>query len=180
MNDYAVIVAKKYAQAFLNIAGDSFGVDDFKKVCALATFLKQHRAHLFFLRSPAGEERTINAFLERLLAPFGPQTPITKLVMVLARHRRLFLLSLVVQRLCQLYAQQHHITHFYMESSHELSDKERAELAAFLVRSTHDMIVYDYARDPRLIAGIRLRSDILLWEYSVNAQLKQITKARIG
>lgn len=180
MNDYASIVAKKYAQAFLNIVGDGFSRDDFKKICVLEHFLKEHRAQLFFLRSTVVDEQVKHAFLMRLLAPFGSRSLLDQLSMVLARHRRLFLLPQVVGYICQLYAQQQGIEHFCIASSHALSPQECRDIVQFLACSTHDSIVYDYALDPRLIAGIRVYSDTVLWEYSVNKQLTQIARSGAG
>jgi F0F1-type ATP synthase delta subunit len=180
MNDYAAIVAKKYAQAFLNIVGADFSADDFKKICVLESFLKRHRAELFFLRSTAVDEQTKLVFLDRLLAPFGTHTKLEQLAAVLARHHRLFLLSMVVGYICSLYAQQHGIEHFIIASSHELSSQECVDIVQFLKGATQHAVVYEYTQDPCLIAGIRVHSDTLLWEYSVNKQLIQIAHSGAG
>lgn len=177
MSDYASVVAKKYAQAFLNIAGDAFTLDDFKKVCLLERFLRQHRAELFFLRSPIKNDQAKEVFLERLMAPFGDRAQLMLLVQLLMRHRRLFLLPTVARFLCQLYAERHAIAYFSIESSHELTADDCAILVDFLARMTHETILYEYVKEPRLIAGIRLHSDRLLWEYSIHKQLKLITSS---
>lgn len=177
MSEYASVVAKKYAQAFLNIAGDSFTRDDFKKVCVLERFLRQHRAELFFLRSPIKNDHAKENFLEHLMTPFSARAQLLLLVQVLMQHRRLFLLPTVARFLCQLYAERHAIAYFFIESSHELSADDCAVLEDFLARMTHETILYEYVKEPRLIAGIRLRSDRLLWEYSIHKQLKLITSS---
>ncbi len=177
MSEYASIVAKKYAQAFLNIAGDAFTRDDFKKACVLELFLRQHRAELFFLRSPVENDQVKEIFLEHLMAPFGARVQLMLLVRVLMRQHRLFLLPAVARFLCQLYAERHAISYFFIESSHELTADDCVVLVDFLARMTHETIFYEYVKEPRLIAGIRLHSDRLLWEYSIHKQLKLITSS---
>lgn len=108
-------------------------------------------------------------FTQSTLAPlFKP------LGMVLLAHHRLELLPDIMQQLIYLYEKNHNIMVFTVESSDPLTPTARAVLERFLTKKTRKTVVTTHSITKKLIAGIRIYSKTLLWEYSIAQQLRQI------
>jgi len=166
------LLAKKYAAAFLNVFIDEVPLEHFKQVCALATFLHDHRHFLFFLTVPALDDAVKQQAILNIVASFKLGEPFRKLVMVLAADKRLFLLHRVFSALCSLYKKRKGIEVFTIATSHTLEEEERAYVVKFLATITGKTVMCKDVIDASLIAGIRLQSDAYLWEYSVRKQLE--------
>jgi F0F1-type ATP synthase delta subunit len=63
---------------------------------------------------------------------------------------------------------------FVIKSAVALSQQEKDQIEKFLARKTGQDNIYTYHVDTRLIAGVRLRSQTLLWEHSIAQQLRQL------
>lgn len=174
MTSYESIVSKKYAQAFLNIIGDRLSLEYFTKLSAAQQFFAHHHKQLFFLTMPIVDDDTKVAYLEKVFTRFGLDDYLKKLAALLVRHKRAFLMPRVLKQLCRLYKKRNNIAQFSISSSHALGQDELKTVQQFLVRKTGQTILYEYMIDKRLIAGIRLQSDTLLWDYSIRKQLEQI------
>lgn len=167
-------IAKKYAQAFLNVFGPQLSREDFDNVCAAALFFKQNQELLFFLSWPIIEKNTKIKALNQALEAFKLHAPFNKLIDLLASQKRTYLIMLVLDKLCILFKERNNIMTFTISSSHQLDTRELEILKRFLANLTGQDIIYDYMVDKDLIAGIRMRSDTLLWEYSISKQLARM------
>lgn len=169
------LLAKKYAKAFYNVFASSVSDQEFIIMCQAAVFFENNRHLLFFLTLhtiPASEKI---AALVGLFEKFDLQGPAyQKLITLLVQDRRAFLIKDVLDQLCLLYQEHKNISIFDITSSHELSDDDLAVIQEYLAKVTQRVIMYAYAIDKSLIAGIRAQSDTLLWEYSIRKNLKQI------
>ena len=78
---------------------------------------------------------------------------------------------------CALPISRNKIARVKISSSHDITQQDLDAIERFLVNQTGLSIIYTYAIDKKLIAGIRLQSNTLLWECSINKQLTQIKLA---
>ncbi len=172
------VVAKKYAQAFLNVFDKQITYEDFTHFCSAAEFFTHHKQLLFFLSWPVINAELKVKALKEALKVFKLDKPCYhQLIDLLAAHKRTFLIMEVLKQLCAQYKIRHNIMTFSIRSSHELDKEDLDILSQFLVNLTAKDIIYDYAIEKKLIAGIRLQSNTLLWECSINKQLTQIKLA---
>jgi ATP synthase F1 delta subunit len=168
------VLAKKYAQAFFNVYGSQLTEDDFHNACAAGAFFEQHQKALFFLKQPVIETSIKVNTIKHALSVFHLKNQFDKLIALLATHKRLFLIMLVLEKLCELYKKYNNIMTFTISSSHKLEAAQLDILKQFLVNITGQTIVYEYMVDKKLIAGIRMESPTLLWEHSISKQLASI------
>ena len=174
MNAPQYTVARKYAQAFLNVFADTISQDDFEHIEAAALFFKKQPSLLFFLKWPAlGVAVKVEA-LNKVLQKFGLPDSFNKLVDLLAQDKRTFLIAEVLSQISKQYKKSHKLGVFNISSAHQLNEQELTTIKEFLAKLTGLDIIYNYTIDKKLIAGIRLQSDTYLWEYSIANQLNQL------
>jgi ATP synthase F1 delta subunit len=174
------VVAKKYAQAFLNVFDKQITYEDFTHFCLAADFFTQNKQLLFFLSWPIiNTQLKVKALKEALKVFRLNKQCFGTLIDLLATHKRTFLIMEVLKQLCVQYKVRHNIMKFSIRSSHELEKEDLDILSQFLVNLTAKDIIYDYAIEKKLIAGIRLQSSTYLWECSINKQLMQIKLAHM-
>ena len=65
---------------------------------------------------------------------------------------------------------------FNIKSSHKLTQEQIDSLKTFLTEKTGKKIIYQTHVDKKLITGIRLQSDELLWEQSIKKQLRSLNQ----
>lgn len=179
MNIQEHFVAKKYAQAFLNLFINSISLDDYYNLVSAEQFLTIHKKAFFFLSLSHIEQSTKIRLLEKVMQKFGVVLSINNLVRLLLNDKRLFLLGEIVRQLCSLYRKRKNIELFSIVSSHALQEKDLSVIQQFLATNTGCDIMYTYTVDTRLIAGVRVQSDLLVWEYSIAKQLRDIQLALI-
>jgi len=171
VNSKIAIVAKRYAQAFINIFLDTLSLQDYDNMqIAAASINKQV---LFFLRLPALDYSVKKNALSTLSKQFKLPSSVQRLLYVLLHDSRAFLICDVLRCVCLLYRQYKHISEFAIISSHPLTENEIEVVKHFLAQMTRQDIMYTYKVDKELIAGIRLQSDTLLWEYSIRQRLDE-------
>lgn len=168
------ILAKKYADAFLNVFIDKLSYEDMSKISAASDFLVAHHALLSFLTWPVIKTEVKVRSLHELLQKFSLDHPFDKLVALLASSKRLHLINAVLKQIYAIYMKRKNMVHVSITSSHQLHESDLATIKQFLVNIAGTSIIYDYTVDKKLIAGIRLQSDVFLWEYSIRKQLAQM------
>ncbi len=172
MTQQRSLIAKRYAQAFLNVFIDSIALDDFHNICAAEQFLMQHKQALFLLKLPFINPAKKKEILNELCQKFRLIDKFKELVELLVHDKRSFLLPDVLYYVSKLYQQRKGIMSFTIISSHRLGTDKLNSMQRFLAQESGCDIIYNYRVDKKLIAGIRLYSDTLLWEYSINKQLR--------
>jgi F-type H+-transporting ATPase subunit delta len=177
MNINLVPLAKKYAVAFLNVFGQTISYDDFEQICLLGDFFQNHKQALFFFGLPhiPMEEkiRSLVSVIERYSLPLS----LKRLFILLIEDGRSLLLQEVMNQICEEYQQRHGLQTFSISSSHELTKEEREEIKKMLEHITNNKVRYTFTIDKKLIAGLRLQSSTVLWEYSIEKQLRNFARA---
>jgi len=172
--EVAPYLARKYADAFVNIFGDELTVDDARVMQATGDFLASKHSALFFLRLPIIKDAVKREVLVHVAYEFKLPTTVHILIDVLLHDKRASLIPSILHAISKLYYKRTDIASFTITSSHALSQEQLDRLVGFLEAWTQRAILYTHAIDPTLIAGIRMQSDTLLWEYSIHRKLAQI------
>jgi ATP synthase F1 delta subunit len=172
------VLAKKYAQAFLNVRGHPLAPDTSAHSEQFVLFMRQRKKALFYVQLALLDDRLKKESLLKVLEQFKLDTLLEKLVDILIAHRRLFLLPEVVDFIVQISNEQLHKIDFKVESSHELTHEQLHELKKFLASQTGKQITLLPRIDTTLIAGIRLISTTFEWERSIRKQLRALSHIR--
>jgi len=168
------IVSKKYATAFLNILGLRLVPIDFEHADAAMRYLFNNQHALGLLKIPGIDTASKQKVLYKFAEKFKLSEPFKQLIDLLLEHKRAFLLPNVLEMVGFINQQRRGIDHFEISSSHPLEKSHIVALEQFLIKKTGQAVHSTYTLDKTLIAGIRLQSSTLLWEYSVRKQLKML------
>lgn len=170
------IVARKYANAFLNLYINDISEENFKAIKKLDTFFDNHKKSIFFLSVPNIENSQKEKLLAELFEKFGVKNLLKPLIDLLFEHKRIFLISEVLKHIKLLYKERKNIMMFNITSSHQLDDQDIEIIKQFLAFKTNKKIMSEYKIDKSIVAGIRLQSGTLLWEYSISKQCETLRK----
>jgi F0F1-type ATP synthase delta subunit len=170
------ILAKKYATAYSNLTGD---IDDRQACAQLRAFLKEFPLAAFVCAVPSLPLAVKWDALHAVLGQVQASQALIDLVHLIIKSGRGSLLKLVFEQIQALYNERHGIMTCTITSSHQLDKKSLAIIQSFLARQTGWDIIYDYAVDPTLIAGIRAQSATMMWEYSIRKQLHNVSLSLI-
>ena len=173
---YATIelIVRKYASAFINVFFDELDQRDYDNILAARKFLREQKRALFFLQLPALEYEVKKHGIKTFADEFDLPASVRKLLYLLLEHNRVFLITDILWKITELYKERKDMLTFIISSSHELSTEDISVIKGFLAHLSGKAIMYTYTIDKNLIAGIRLQSTTLLWEYSVRKHLNTI------
>jgi ATP synthase F1 delta subunit len=172
MNIQENMLARRYALAFLNIYGNTFSLDNYYAVKKAYQFLKNNRDIKSLFKLPDVESAKKEC-IKKIIEEFSLPVSLYALVDLLLKNQRLFLLTEIFGYILECYANSHNILEFSFESSHQLTADQLSCIKKFLEKKTKKTILYKETINKKLIAGIRLLSNSLLWEHSVAQQLQK-------
>lgn len=171
------ILAKKYAAAFLNIFIHELPDSVLDELEALSAFLHAHEQSLFYLKLACIKSNVKRDVLIKLFARFGLcGIPFERFIGLIALHKRLSLITEIVEQLATLYKERKNIVEVEIKSSIPLNDHEQHIFEKFMERALQKTIRYRAIVDASLIAGVRMQSDTWLWEYSIRQKLAAIKR----
>ncbi len=170
----AKALIRKYSQAYVNVFIEELSQSVIEAIATAAHYLDEHKHILFFLKLSAIDLETKKRGIDFLADRFVLPPSIKQLILLLIEHKRAPLVTKIFYYICTLYYKRKGMHAFKIVSSHELSKDDLAYIKRFLAQLTQRGIIYEYKVDKRLIAGIRLQSDTLMWEYSIAQQLNNI------
>lgn len=176
MDINATILARKYAQAYLNLFHNQLSEHDYQKLQMMNEYIEAHRQSVFFLSlksiPASAKEKIIYELIENYELPFS----LKKLFTLLIEQGRAELFGNTIQQLCELYRKMHHIMLFDIQSSYPLDAQEISAINDYLSEQTGWNVVSKAEINKDLVAGLRLQSDSYVWEYSIRKQLNELTK----
>lgn len=171
-------IARKYAQAFLNTSDDTLSLEKVLRIVELGNFLRAHSRMLSLLQIPVISNEIKKNALVSLAQRFDVADVINPLLDVLLIARRGNLLADVCHMIGKYYQQRNAIYEITVSSAIPVSTDQKAVIEQFLASQVKGTIIYTYKEDPKLIAGIRIQGDTILWEYSINQQLQDLQRGR--
>lgn len=174
MNIEQLLLAKKYAVAFLNTFEKTIDFNAYQAIEKMYNFFNSNPQTLVVLAAPTLELETKSQLIEKIVHYYQAPNELMKLVSLLIKQQRLLLLPSILLQLTRVYRERNQLVAFTFYGSHELAEHETRMLSQFLEQKINKNILYNSVIDKELIAGIRLKSDTWLWEYSVEKQLRAI------
>ena len=175
MKNVEEILACRYAQAYNRVLGDALSLELAERLPLIADVIETQRSLLIY----AGLKDTTKESKQKISELFtvaGAQEKLfDPLIDLVAEHRRLTLLPRILRMMYAYYLEVQGIMHFTIESAVTLTDEERDEFVQFLKKKTDKEIRYTLTINPALIAGIKMYSDTLGYEYSVQQRLSLIS-----
>lgn len=167
------VIARKYANAFLNLYFDALNEKHVAGLDNFYSFLLLNPGVLHYLNLPGLTEIVWQDFLSRLYVQFALPDQLVKLMKVLLDARLIVLLPIVIQCLLREFWKRKHVIHFFIRSSHSLNSDEKDRVIAFLTNKTGAaLVVAQFDVDASLICGIVMKSDTYIFEHSVARELK--------
>jgi len=170
------IVSRKYAKAFLNMYEDQISVELFNNIKKLEAFFHDHKKVVYLLSIPNILPETKEKLLGELFQKFNLDALLQPLIHLLSKSKRLFLIDDILKHIRLLYKERKDIMRFNITSSHEISNQDLEIIENFLAYKTKKTIISTHWIDKSLVAGIRLQSGTLLWEYSIDKQCETLRK----
>lgn len=168
------IIAKRYASAYLNAYDKDITLALLERVQGVIAFFKEYQSAQLVLKLSTvhGDQQRSN--IKALLEAYKLPASLLTLVDTLSDQSRLALFPLVLEQLMVDYKKRHNIAEFTVTSPEPLSQEQLATIVQFLEAQTGKKIIVTEKIDQSLIAGIRLQSDTLMWQYSIEQQLNQL------
>lgn len=170
------ILARRYAQAFLNLFMDQLSMREYQKLQAMSEFIQSHRQTTFFLGLQSIPSHDKEKLLLDLIQKYNLPASLNNLVTTLIHHDRAGLLGKILDQICELYRKKNRILSFNIESSSILEPDQLDFIHKFLAYNTNSTIVSTAKINKELIAGLRLQSDTYLWEYSIRKQINELKR----
>ncbi len=167
-------IARKYAKAFLNYIGDTIKLSDCEKLQEAIHEFKQHSDYIILLKIPTISAKVKKKGLLLWFQALEISIDITKLLDILTYHQRLFLFPNIMKQLCAVFFDRNNSVAFSIKATVHLKQKQIDSIHTFLEHKTGKHIRSTFVQEKKLIAGLRLQSDIFLWEYSLQQRFRNI------
>jgi F-type H+-transporting ATPase subunit delta len=126
------------------------------------------------LASPAVSPARKRAVLSRLIEPMGVTDKVRNFLFVISDHRRMTELKSITEAFEKLIDERLGFARAEISSAHELSEAQRAALAAELTRLTGKEARLHFSTDPSLIGGVVARVGSTVYDGSIRGQLDRL------
>jgi len=167
-------LAYKYAIAFLNVYNDRLTFNDIERIEKAACFLQEHPRALFLLQVQLIKRSIKEQGLRQMARRYGLTQAIDHLFSLLLEHNRAYMVADVLKAIVYQYQKRNTIMRFMVSSSLPLTEAERHQVEQFIDRQLPGTHYYAYKVDQTLIAGIRIASDTIIWEFSIDKSLREL------
>lgn len=173
--DNQLLLARRYAQAFINVFGKSLTFKDYQHIKKAQDFFNHNYNLLSLLKVQLIDPiKKIEMLKSVLVEKYHINDSIIQLIELLARDKRTFLIDHVLQYIADLYQEKHTIHIFTIMTSGPINDESREIIKKFLSHLVPHAIIDSYTIKKELIAGIAMQSHSLLWEYSIAKDLRTL------
>ncbi|MBP6892400.1 F0F1 ATP synthase subunit delta [Candidatus Babeliales bacterium] len=167
-------IAKQYAKAYMAEYGSLLQPLDIKSVQSIIRFFRRHHNFMSLINLLVESNKTENVVLDELFEQFALPQNLKKLIDVLIVHKRLILFAQVLQDICCLYFQINNILELTIMTAMPLENHELEKFENFFKKLSGKTTLSNVVHDSSLIAGVRMQSDLFLWEYSIAARLRSL------
>lgn len=168
------LVAKQYAKAYYLEFGDQLKFEDIERIKSVIVFFRKHHNFMSLVSLLLDPDKSSNVVLDELFEQFMIPQTLKKLISVLILHKRLVFFSQVLQDICCLYFLKNNILEVTISTAAPLEQHELEQFENFFIKHSGKSIKSNVVIDESLIAGVRMQSDLFLWQYSVAARLQSL------
>jgi F-type H+-transporting ATPase subunit delta len=173
-------LVKKYAQGLAQAVADEREYESVGAEIRAFLGLFDSREDLRkALVSPFVNARKRLSVLERVLASLGTGPKASRFLTLLLHHKRLDLLSAVVEALPEAWGDRHGVVTYEVTSAIPLTDAQKARLAKGLEASEKKPVRLVVRTDPSIVGGLAVRKGHIVYDASVEGQLAAIQE-RLG
>lgn len=177
MNDTRSCLARKYAQAYLNLYAHQLNDDYFSNLANLRLFLLKNGWLYHYLNIKNVEYSVKQDVIQRIAEIVGYIDYTKLLISTLLKSGRIDLLDAVIEKILEFYHLEQNIENFTILTSHPLSDYEKEQILTFIRHLTKKIITATFSVDESLICGIRVQSGQSFFERSIAHQLKDFEQS---
>ncbi|MBZ5644183.1 MAG: ATP synthase F1 subunit delta [Acidobacteriia bacterium] len=168
-------LAERYAGALVDVALENKQADQIKQELAqFAAMVRESDELRSFLANPSIARASKHAAIEQLVMRMGASRTLRNYLFVIVDQRRAGLLIEIEQAFSALLDARQGITQATVTSAAELTDLERAEMNAALVKLTGKKVQAKFSTDTALIGGAVVRIGSTIYDGSVRAQLERM------
>lgn len=168
------VVAKKYAQAFVNVHAVAVSLSILDCFSKSASFLKKNYHIILLLSLPHVIDEQREQMVKNLVAYFSLPLQCERLFLLMILKRHSFLIPAALWYIVQIYRKRVNTLNFCITSSHDLDEIKLKKIKHILEYKTGKEITYSHETDKHLIAGLRLSNDEYIWEYSVRKHINAL------
>ncbi len=169
-------IAAKYATAFFNVFEKNIDEKLTSEIQHSYLLLSANPNILYFFSFPNLRFEERNRISDLLLKKLNLPDFFKKLTDLLIKDNRMYLLKDILHDIVSIYFEKNKIASFEVSSVVELKNNDKETIENFLVKKLNKEIILNFKIDKKLIAGIKIKSNNLLWEYSVARQLDELKK----
>jgi len=173
-------VSKKYAKAFLNTYQDSLTFDQIQKFKKVIVFCRHHHNFLSIINQLVDRQKGFEQLLDEMHEHFDLPESIKKLMQMLINHKRVSIFAQVLQDIYCLYMLKNNIVELTVKTAMPLESEQEDIFTKFFEKLSKKRILSNIEIDESLIAGVRLESDLFLWEHSIKSQIDSLQKNQIS
>ena len=171
------IIAKKYALAFCKVHDTILTQNTIQSITTIALFLNDHKNFYVSLNIPNISRTIKQEALKKIQHTFNAPQEVLSLMMTLLDHKRIEILDKVLHAIVTAYQKKHTIETYHISTSHNISEAEKKSISAYIKqvhRKKNVTVVPQFTIDKTLIAGMRIESDMYIWERSIRKKLLHI------
>jgi len=168
------VIAKKYANAFFNLYFKNVNENIILNIKEASLYLEKNPNIILFFSLPNLSLSDKNEISNLLISKLKLPNEFIRLINLLIKQNRMFLFNEILKYICNIYKEQNNIVLFEVFSAYPLLDFEKSIISKFLENKLNKKIVLEFKVKDDLIAGIQIKSDNFLWEYSVQKQLHNL------
>jgi F-type H+-transporting ATPase subunit delta len=171
------IIARRYAQAFWEVARDK-GKEEvfFKALKTLADALGKEKL-IAFWKSPLFEEAEKLAVLDKALSALSLPGEVANFAQLLVRKERLFLIQEITQEFERIYQKDQGLAQALVYSPYPLLKRQTRELAKTLSGLTGKKISIETRIDKTLLGGVVIHIGNLVLDGSIKGRLRRFAQS---
>jgi len=165
-------VIKKYAQAWYTLFGKELSFTSIQNMQKAVAFLTTSKQLLFLLNYAVQEPAQVDHCIALLCQKFELPQSLRFLFILLLQHDRIEFLLKIIEDIIALYKLEHSMIDVQIKTAHSASQDEIIMLTQFFEKRSGMKALVTHIQDSSLIAGVRIESELWLWEASVQKQLR--------
>ncbi len=169
-------ISKKYAQAFLNVYQDSLTIEQIQKFKQVIIFCRHHHNFLSVIGQLVGRQKGFDQLLDEMYEHFDLPQSIKKLLELLIKRKKVSIFAQILQDIYCLYLLKNNIVELTIKTAMPLELEQQDSFKKFFEKLSRKRILSNVEIDESLIAGVRLESDLFLWEHSIKSQISELSK----
>ena len=174
-------LAERYAAALVDVALENKQADLVKRELAdFAAMVRESFELHSLLSNPSIGRAVKHSVIEKLVEQMGASSTLRNYLFVIVDQRRAGLLIEIEQAFSALLDARQGITQATVTSATDLTDSERTEIDAALVKLTGMKVNAAFKTDSALIAGAVVRIGSTVYDGSVRAQLDRLRTRMIS